>query len=99
MKYRITKTRKDESKCSIKHCGKDIARSEYAYTSSKWHFCGPCGHLENQYDNKGMDRPPGSDNPVVGVDSIKADNIKLLNFIGIIIAIILIIAGVKDGMD
>jgi len=89
MLYRITKTRKCGSKCSIKHCGKEITRLEFAYTSSKKHFCGPCGHLENQYADKGMDRPPGSDNPVVGVDSIKADNIKLLNFIGIMFLIVM----------
>ena len=94
MLYRITKTRKDNSKCSEKHCGKDIARVEYAYTSSKKHFCGPCGHLENQYDADRLNRPPGSDNPVV-VDSIRYDNRKLVNFIGLIVVIILIIAGVK----
>jgi len=88
MLYRITKTRKCESKCSAKHCGKDIARVEYAYTSSKKHYCGPCGHLENQYDADVMNRPPGNDNPVV-VGSIQIDNRKLVRFIGLISLIIL----------
>ena len=57
MLYRITKTRKCGSKCSIKHCGKEITRNEWAYTSSKKHFCGSCGHLENQYADEGMARP------------------------------------------
>ena len=57
MLYRITKTRKCGSKCSIKHCGKEITRNEWAYTSSKKHYCGSCGHLENQYADEGMARP------------------------------------------
>ena len=88
MLYRITKTRKCGSKCSIKHCGKEITRNEWAYTSSKKHFCGSCGRLENQYDNKVMDRPPGTNNPVVGKDSIQVDNRKWLNLIGLMVLII-----------
>jgi len=89
MLYRITKTRKCGSKCSIKHCGKEITRNEWAYTSSKKHYCGSCGHLENQYDADVMDRPPGTDNPVVGKDSIKVDNRKFPLFIGFILLIIM----------
>jgi len=94
MLYRITKTRKNDSKCSVKHCGKDIARVEYAYTSSKKHFCGPCGHLENQYDADVMDRPPGNDNPVV-VDSIGLDNVKCFKLIGLLMILIMVLLWVR----
>jgi len=57
MKYKITRRRKKESDCSIKTCDKEITKDEWAYTSSKRHFCGSCGRLENQYADEGMARP------------------------------------------
>jgi hypothetical protein len=55
--YRISKSRKQSSQCTNRYCNKFISRSEWAYTSSPKPLCASCGHLENQYQNEGMERP------------------------------------------
>jgi len=42
-----------------------------------------------------MNRPPGTSNPVVGKDSVKADNRKFPLFFGIMLLIIMVLLGVK----
>ena len=84
---------KDEKQCG--KCGKKIYRFETRDNRDN----GSTVHLKGQCPDKGMDRPPGTDNPVVGVDSIKADNIKLLNFIGIMLLIIMVLLGVAELND
>ncbi len=79
---------KDEKTCG--KCGKKIYRFETRDNRDNGHTV----HLRGQCPNV-MDRPPGTSNPVPGKDSVKADNIKLLKFIGIILLIIMVLLGVK----
>ena len=71
-------------------CGNDIYTHEHRDNRDNGHTV----HLKGQCPNV-MDRPPGTSNPVPGKDSVKADNIKLLKFIGIILLIIMVLLGVK----
>ena len=79
---------KDEKTCG--KCGKKIYRFETRNNRKN----GGTVHLRGQCPNV-MNRPPGTSNPVPGKDSVKADNIKLLKFIGIILLIIMVLLGVK----
>jgi len=71
-------------------CGNDIYTHEPRDNRDNGHTV----HLRGQCPNV-MDMPPGTSNPVVGKDSIEVDKRKLVNFIGLIVVVILIIAGVK----
>ena len=79
---------KNEKTCG--KCGKKIYRFETRNNRKN----GGTVHLRGQCPNV-MNRPPGTSNPVPGKDSIRYDNRKFPLFIGILIAIILIVAGVK----
>jgi len=79
---------KDEKTCG--KCGKKIYRFETRNNRKN----GGTVHLRGQCHNV-INRPPGTSNPVVGKDSVKADNIKLLKFIGIMLLIIMVLLGVK----
>jgi len=70
-------------------CGNDIYTHEPRDNRDNGHTV----HLKGQCPNV-MDRPPGSDNPVVGVDSIQVDNRKFPLFFGIML---LIIMGLLSG--
>lgn len=78
---------KDEKSCG--KCGKKIYRFETRDNRKN----GSTVHLKGQCPNV-MNRPPGTSNPVAGKDSIEVDNRKWLNLIGILILMLLIIAGV-----
>ena len=79
---------KDEKTCG--KCGKKIYRFETRVNRDN----GSTVHLKGQCPNV-MDRPPGSDNPVVGKDSIKLDNRKCFVLIGILSLFIMVLLGVR----
>lgn len=43
--------------CDCCQCNQSICQSDKAYTNTKRKYCASCGRLENQYDDKGMERP------------------------------------------
>ena len=56
MKYALTDSR--NYNCDCYQCDQPIGQSDRAYTSCKLRkFCFSCGYMENQYADKGMERP------------------------------------------
>ena len=56
MKYKLSMYRPFNPICYT--CDRVITRNEPAYTSDpRRKFCASCGKMENDYDNKGMERP------------------------------------------
>ena len=71
-------------------CGEEI----WSFERRENRNSGSVVHLKGQCSDR-MNRPPGSDNPVVGKDSIGLDNVKCFKFIGLLMILIMVLLWVR----